>query len=163
MGTKTKMQMLEVGVAYAKKCAELEEKLNIDLWLRKSELRIETFKISLQRLSTCENAQEASGYLEEADSSLEELTGDKYLDGAILCEGDVYEALYCYEGYGDTSIYGKRKTRKIEDELESVLNNYGFSIDLSRPGTILLQCQESFEEQMNDRKRRDSHEHLCDE
>lgn len=156
MGTKTRMQMLEFGVAYAKKCAELEEKLEIDLCLWDSELRVEDFKIKLARLSTCENAEEASKYLKEADVSLEELTRDEYLDGAILCEGDVYEALYYFQGYGDSSTYGKKETKILEDELENVLEDYGFPLDLSRPGTIKLQCQESFIAQMNSRKRSDS-------
>lgn len=148
MGKKTCLEMLEFGMAYAKKCAELEEKLEIDLWLWDSELRFDNLSISLDTLSDCEDVEEALGYTNEPDHTLEELTGNKYLDGVILCEGDVYEALYYFQGYSDTSTFGKEATITMNDELRKILEKYGFFMDLSRSGTIQLQCHESFEEEM---------------
>ena len=148
MGMKTKIEMLEFGMTYAKKCMELEEQLDIDLWLWDSELRFDNLSITLETLADCENAREASEYAYEADNNLAELTDNLYLDGAILCEGYVYEALYYYQGFGDVSTYGKDKTKLLDKELKNVLYQYGFHMDLSRGGTILLQCRESLEEEM---------------
>ena len=148
MGTKSKKEMLEFGMAYAKKCMELEEQLDIDLWLWDSELRFDNLSITLETLSDCENAKEALEYAYEADNNLAELPDNLYLDGAILCEGYVYEALYYYQGFGDVSTYGKDKTKLLDKELKNVLYQYGFHMDLSRGGTILLQCRESLEEEM---------------
>lgn len=148
MGKKSCLEMLEFGMAYAKKCAELEEKLEIDLWLGDSELRFDNLSIALDALSDCEDAEEALGYTNESDHTLEELTGNKYLDGVILCEGYVYEALYYFQGYSDTSTFGKEATITMNDKLRKILEKYGFFMDLSRSGTIQLQCHESFEEEM---------------
>lgn len=150
MGMRTKTEMLEFGVAYAKKCMELEEKLELDLWLWDSELRFENLAIKLATLSDCENPQEASEYVHEADNNLTELTDNQYIDGAILCEGYVYEALYYYQGFGDVSTFGKDKTKLLDKELKNVLYQYGFHMDLSRGGTILLQCRESLEKEMQE-------------
>ena len=148
MGMKTKMEMLEFGMTYAKKCMELEEQLDIDLWLWDSELRFDNLSITLETLADCENAREASEYAYEADNNLADLTNNPYLDGAIICEGYVYEALYYYQGFGDVSTYGKDKTKLLDKELKNVLYQYGFHMDLSRGGTILRQCRESLEEEM---------------
>lgn len=150
MGKKTTAEMLAFGVSYAKKCLELEDKLGIDLWLWDSSFRFENQEISLDGLAECEDAVEAAEYTYEADISLEELLLNKYYDGAILCEGYLYEALYYYQGYGDTSTYGRENTKTLVDELRKILEQFGFQMDLSRGGTILLQCRESFDEEMKE-------------
>ena len=150
MGKKANLEMLEFGVAFARKCAELEDQLEIDLWLWDNELRFQNQAISLQMLAGCEGAEEALGHVKDSACSLEELTGNRYLDGAILCEGYLYEALYYFQGYGDTSTYGKEETKVLDSELKKILGKYGFFMDLSRGGTIQLQCHESFEEEMKD-------------
>ena len=125
-GKKTKTEMLAFGVSYAKKCLELEDKLGIDLWLWDSSFRFENQEISLDGLAECEDAAEAEKYTYEADISLEELLLNKYYDGAILCEGYLYEALYYYQGYGDTSTYGRENTKILIDELRNLINlSYG--------------------------------------
>ena len=148
MGKKTKLEMLEFGVEYAKKCAELEEQLEIDLWLEDSELRFENYAISLESLAECESAEEAEQYIYEADVNVEELTDNAYIDGVILCEGYVYEALYYYQGFGDTATYGKEATKILDNECRVVIGKHGFQMDLSNGGTILLQCEESLKEEM---------------
>ena len=148
MTRKTNFEMLEFGVEYAKKCAELEQQLEINLWLGDSELRFANQAIRLETLAECENAQEAEEYLYEVEVDVEGLTDSQYIDGVILCEGYVYEALYYYQGYGDTCTYGKEETVILDNECRKILGKHGFQMDLSNGGSILLQSEESFKEEM---------------
>ena len=147
MGVKTDLEILALGVEYAKKCNELEDSLGIDLWLWDTELRFGKYTIPLNELADCKDANEALEccYDVEEGNDLENLLGNKYYDGAILCEGYVYESLYYYEGYGDASTYGREATKVLFDELDKILEKHGFHMDLSRGGTIQLQCHESYE------------------
>lgn len=148
MGKKSKLEMLEFGVEYAKKCVELEKQLEIDLWLEDSELRFENQAITLGTLAECESAEEAEQYTYEVEVDVEGLTDNAYIDGVILCEGYVYEALYYYQGFGDTSTYGKEETTILDKECREIIGKHGFHMDLSNGGTILLQCEESLKEEM---------------
>lgn len=150
MGKKTTSEILEFGIEYARKCDELEDKLDIDLWLWDTELRFGKYGITLDTLIDCEDSKEAMGCAYEADCDLDTLLGYKHYDGAILCEGYVYEALYYFSGYGDTSTYGREATKELYDELTKVLEKHGFHLDMSRGGTIQLQCTESFDEEDED-------------
>ena len=148
MAKKTNLEMLEFGIEYAKKCVELEKRLEIDLWLGDSELRFKNQAITLGTLAECESAKEAEQYIYEVNVDVEGLTDNAYIDGVILCEGYVYEALYYYQGFGDTSTYGKEETAVLDSECRMVIEKHGFHLDLSNGGTIVLQCRESFKEEM---------------
>lgn len=147
MGKKTELEMLAFGVEFAKNFEELEEKLGIDLWIYDTELRFGKKGICLDTLAECEDAKEAADYAYDIEDEvdLENLLGSKYYDGAVLCEGFVYEALYYFEGFGDSSIYGREATKTLYDELTAILEKHGFHLDMSRGGTIQLQCKESYE------------------
>ena len=148
MSKKTNREILEFGIDYAKKCEELEEKLEIELCSGYTILRFDTFSISLHVLADCENAEKASTLIKKEEIGLDEFLDSEFYDGVLLCEGSVYEALYYYMGYGDTSIYGERATKTVYKELCHVLEKHGFQLDLTRGGSILLQCRESFVESM---------------
>ena len=148
MGKKSKLEMLTFGVEYAKKCAELETKLEIDLWLSDIELRFENEAITLGTLAECEDAKEAEQYMYGVEVDVKGLTDNAYIDGVILCEGYVYEALYYYQGFGDISTYGKEATAILDKECRKIIERHGFHMDLSNGGTILLQCEENFKEEM---------------
>lgn len=148
MAKKTKFEILEFGMEYAKKCVELENQLEIDLWLGYSEVRFKNQAITLETLAECESAKEAEQYLYEVEVDVEGLTDNAYIDGVILCEGYVYEALYYYQGFGDTSTYGKDETTILDKECRKIIERHGFHMDLSNEGTILLQCEESLKEEM---------------
>ena len=155
MGVKTDTELLTFGIEFAKKCMEIEDEFDIDLDIWKVELRFRDVFVLLAELGCGETLENAKRHVrkvadfvedEREATNLEDLVGDKYYDGALLCENDLYDTLYYYQGWGDCTNYGKEATKKLYDELSKVLEKYDFHLDMSRGETILLQCPESYRE-----------------
>ena len=148
MSKKTNLEILEFGIEYAKKCKELEERFEIDLNTHITRLRFDRYSTALHILTDCENAEKVIALVKKEKIGLDEFLDSEYYDGVLICEGNVYEVLYYYSGYGDTSIFGEYATKTVYKELSHVLEKHGFQLDLTRSSSILLQCRESFVESM---------------
>jgi hypothetical protein len=139
MGLKSNKEMLEFGMAFAKKCRELTEELDYDMEYEYASLAFGKNAAGLESLAECESVEEAEGCVYEDDFSVQERTDSEYVDGQILCEGTLYETLYYYEDMGS----GGDDAKKIYHELAGVLEKFGFNMDLSGGGAITLQTYEN--------------------
>jgi hypothetical protein len=144
MGLKTNKEMLEFGIEFANKCDELEEKLECYIGYDEALLAFGSYTVALSNLVGCSSVEEAERYVDKSDVSVKDRTDCEYVDGQILCEGTMYETLYCYEDMGS----GGEEAKKIYKELAGVLFKYDFNMDLSRTGTMELQTYENLMLQM---------------
>jgi hypothetical protein len=139
MGLKTKKEMLEFAIEFAKKCDELEDKLDCYLAYDYAKLAFGNYMVSVSCLVGCSSVEVAEIFVDEVNVSVKDRTDSEYVDGQILCEGTMYETLYYYENRGS----GGEDAKTIYKELAGVLDKYGFDMDLSRPGEIILQTYEN--------------------
>jgi hypothetical protein len=139
MGLKTNKEMLEFGIEFAKKCDELEEKLECSLAYDYAKLAFGNYMVSLPNLVGCSSVETAEIWVDKVNASVKDRTDSEYVDGQIFCEGTMYETLYYYEDMGS----GGEEAKMIYKELAGVLHKYGFDMDLSRPGEITLQTYEN--------------------
>lgn len=140
-------KVILAGIDFSKNCEEMEEKYDISLELEECNLRFDNQCFILSALTCVSDTEEVVMWSDDAEVTVQELTDEEYMDGAIICEGTLYETLFYFE-FGTYVHFQKTETEEIYSRLLNVLEKHGFQLDLSRPGTILLQTEESRKAQL---------------
>lgn len=128
-------------------CYEIEEEYDVYLGIDDYQVRFEDKWLGLDCLEGEPDLEEIYKYSDEANCTVEELTDGEFMDGAILCEGNLYEYLYYYES-GAFAYFNEEATKELYKRLRKALAKYGFQLDLTRTGTVLLQPEENVEKQL---------------
>lgn len=148
MGLMSKREVFAAEYDFVKECYAIEEEFDTYFGLPNSTIRVEDEIADFDSINEADNVDQAFEYLEKANCTVEKLTSEEFMDGVINCEGELYEILYYYEGYGSVSYYGKEITKALYNRLSEVLSRHGFELDLTRPGSIMLMSRESIQAQL---------------
>lgn len=144
MGMAKRDDVILAAMGIVNACSDCEDKYDVSFDLSECSLRVEKLDVSLELMIGENDPDEVLKYADEANCTVQELTDEDLTDGAILCEGRLWEVLYYYQAgkkvWIDTDI-----VKELMSDINEVLRTTGFEMNLSSEGRIILMSEESME------------------